>query len=58
MLALSVYWMVCYQSGQGGVQGMRFRGHERGTSWEESWHEIYAGKSASMTKRGNDIPTH
>ena len=44
VLALSVYWMVCYQSGQGGVQGMRFRGHERGTSWEESWHEIYEGK--------------
>ena len=44
VLALSVYWVVCYQSVPGGVQGMRFLGHERGASWEESWHEIYAGK--------------
>ena len=44
VLALSVYWMVCYQSVPGGMQGMRFRGHDRGASREESWHEIYAGK--------------
>ena len=44
VLALSVYWMVCYQSVPGGVEGMRFRGQERDTSWEEWWHEIYAGK--------------
>ena len=44
VLALSVYWVVCYQSVPGGVQGMRFRGHERGAFWEESRHEIYAGK--------------
>ena len=44
VLALSVYWVVCYQSVPGGVQGMRFRGHERGASCEESWHEIDAGK--------------
>ena len=44
VLALSVYWMVYYQSFPGGVQGMRLCGHERGSSWEESWHEIYASK--------------
>ena len=37
-------WMVCYQSNLGSVQGMRFCGLERGSSWEEIWHEIYAGK--------------
>ena len=44
VLALSVYWMACYQSVPGSVQGMRFCGHESGASWEENWHEIYAGK--------------
>ena len=44
VLVLSGYCGVCYQSVPGGVQGMRFRGHERGVSWEESWHEIYASK--------------
>ena len=44
VLALSIYWMVYYQSFPGGVQGMGLCGHERGGSWEESWHEIYAGK--------------
>ena len=36
--------MVYYQSVLGVVQGMRLCGHETGASWEESWHEIYAGK--------------
>ena len=36
VLTLSVYWMVCYQSVPGSVQGMRFRGHERSATWEES----------------------
>ena len=62
VLALLVYWMACYQSVPGSVQCMRFYGHERGASWEENWHEIYAGKCtqkiASMTKRSDDIPTH
>ena len=44
VLVLSVYWMVCYQSIPGGVQGMRFCSHKKGASWEESWHKIYAGK--------------
>ena len=44
VLALSIYWRVCYQPVPGGVQGMRFLGHDRGASWEESWSEIYAGK--------------
>ena len=42
--ALEAYWMVCYQSVPGVVQGMRSCGHERGASSVESWHEIYAGK--------------
>ena len=55
VLALSVYWMVCYQSVPGGVQGMRFRGHERGASWEESWHERYAGKcTQKYSKHDNE----
>ena len=44
VLVLSVYWMACYQPVPGSVQDMRFCGHERGASWEENWHEIYAGK--------------
>ena len=44
VLVLSVYWMACYQPVPGSVQGMRFCGHERDASWEENWHEIYAGK--------------
>ena len=44
VLALSVFWMACYQSVPGGVQNMKFCDRERGTSWEENWHEIYAGK--------------
>ena len=44
VLALSVYWMACYQPVPGSVQGMRLCGHERDASWEENWHEIYAGK--------------
>ena len=51
VLALSVYWMVCYQSVPGVVHGMKSCGHERVASWEGSWHEIY-------TKRGDDTPTH
>ena len=44
VLALSVYWMACYQSVPGSVQGMRFCGHERGASLEENWQKIYSGK--------------
>ena len=59
MLALSVYWVVCYQSVPGGVQGMRFRGHERGASWEESWHEIYAGKcNQKYSKHDREVMTY
>ena len=43
-LALSIHWMLCYQSAPGDVQGTRFCGHEKGASWEEIWHEIYASK--------------
>ena len=43
MLALSVYWMVCYQSVPGRVHGMRFCGYETSASWEENWNRIYAG---------------
>ena len=32
------------QSVPAGMQGIRFCGHKRDASWEESWHEIYAGK--------------
>ena len=55
VLALSVYWVVCYQSVPGGVQGMRFRGHERGASWEESWHEIYAGKCTQKYSKHDKV---
>ena len=62
VLALSVYWMFYYQSFSGGVQGMRLCGHLRGGSWEESWHEInevnVLRNIPSMTKKGDDIPTH
>ena len=44
VLVLSALWLVCYQSVPGGVHGMRSCGHEKAASWEESWHEIYAGK--------------
>ena len=44
VLALSVCWMVCYQSVPGVAHGTRSYGHERVASWKESWHEIYAGK--------------
>ena len=44
VLALSVHEMFCYPSVPRGVQGMRFCGHEKGASWKESWHEMYAGK--------------
>ena len=44
VFALSVYWIACYHSVPGVVQNMKFCGRKRGTSWEENWHEIYAGK--------------
>ena len=49
---LSIHWMVCYQSVPGGVQGMRFCGHERDASSEESWHEIHAGKKCPEIWQG------
>ena len=48
--------MVCYESVADGVRDMRFCGHERGTSWEESLHEMYAGKRTQKYSK-NDKET-